>query len=301
MIVSWISSRELVSRILRNIKGVQAEYMDSILEWIPEALLKMKTQYSVGTRSYILPIINHQAVMPTRIEGLVSITYKGHRLQYNDRGNLIHHHPSSAGVSLFQSNIPINGPMTNIQYTSSGDVIPASTNSAFPRDSVDAYQEDYDGANDNAGYTQAGVLNYTNNPYPRDTGITPSIQDLNLPWHPDMWYKVHGKFLQTSLKYGEVKIWVQEQLADEEGYPFMPGNELAQDAIYRYCRMMLIEAGFEDKVFSHKTALDAWETSANRAIADMTFPTPGQVESSVYRHLDNFFPDGLESGNSGYY
>jgi len=36
MIVNWISSKEVVSRVMRNIKGVQAEYMDDILEWIPD-------------------------------------------------------------------------------------------------------------------------------------------------------------------------------------------------------------------------------------------------------------------------
>ena len=300
MIVNWISSKEVVSRVMRNIKGVQAEYMDDILEWIPEALLKMKTQYSVSSRAYILPIVNHQAIIPTRIEGLLGVTYKGHRLQYNDKGNMIPHHPSSAGYSLFQSNIPINGPMTNIQYSSSGDVIPAATNSAFPRDSVDMYKDDTD-SQPVDGYTDPNVLGYVNNPFPRDTGVPPSLQDLDLPWHPNAWYKINGKFLQTSLKYGEVKVWVQELPVDEESYPFIPDMELVKEAIYRYCRMMLIEAGFEDKVFSHDKAYLAWENAADRAITAMSFPTPDQVESSIHRHLDNFFPDGLESANSGYY
>ena len=39
------------------------------------------------------------------------------------------------------------------------------------------------------------------------------------------------------------------------GYPIVPDNEHVLEATcYRYCRMMLIEAGYEDKVMNYTMA-----------------------------------------------
>jgi len=251
MILSWISSKEVIGRILRNTKGVQAEYMDDILEWIPEALLKMKTVYSVESRSYKIELLNHQAKLPCRIEGLLCVSHHGQRLNYYDKGR-IEHHPESAGFSVFKSTLPI--------YTSSGDI--ADENVAASR-------------------------------FPRDF-----VEVLKSECHPDAWYKVNGKFLESSIKCGELTVWVQEIPKDEEGNPLVPDNEYYGEAIYRYCRMMLIEAGYEDKIISHRDAVAMWTDAAGKAISDTCFPTPDQVESSIHRHLDNFFPDGSEFNNS---
>ena len=137
MITNWTSSEEVVSRITRNMKGVQAEYMDSILEWIPEALLKMKTPYSVEARGHDVEIHHHQGRLPCRIEGLLCVLHNGHRLNYYDHGTR-HHHPDSADEGLlFQSIVPI--------YTSSGDISAEDVGrSHFPTDVIVAMKSHHD-------------------------------------------------------------------------------------------------------------------------------------------------------------
>lgn len=245
MILQWGTSGTVISRIYRNIKGIEAEYNDDILEWIPEALLKMKTKYSLEYKPYAIEVVQNQAKLPCKIEGLIGVSYKGRPMAYNDGHGTHKHHHNSAGVSLFQSLNPI--------YTSSGDISAGDEGrSHFPTDVIVMFDRDC--------------------------------------WE-EHWYKMNGRYLQTSVKEGWISVWVQDIPRDENYYPLIPTDEYVQEAIYRYCRMMLIEAGYEDKVFSHNTAAMAWEKAAGQAISAMTFPTPDQVEASIHRHLDNYFPD----------
>lgn len=244
MILSWTSSEPVVSRIMRNIKGIPAEYMDDILEWIPEAVSKMQTKYTLEYKDYDIQIEHHQGLLPCKIEGLMCVLYNGCQLSYYGEG-IRRYHPSSAAGKLFNSVVPI--------YTSSGDLSDGDTGrSKFPRDVIVAMDTDFDESN---------------------------------------WYRVNVKILQTSIECGCVKAWVQQIPKDESGYPLIPGNEHFLEAIYRYCRMMLIETGFEDKVMNIQMATHKWEDAKDRAIAAVCFPTPDQVKSSNERHLQNFFPD----------
>lgn len=246
MILQWTSSKIVVSRILRNTKGIGADYIDDILEWIPEAVLKMKTKYSLEARAYQVQIEHNQGMLPCKIEGLLCVLCNGYRLNYYDKGGNRPHHPNSAGL-LFKSAVPI--------YTSSGDISAGDEGrSKFPTDVIVAMDTDCD---------------------------------------PNNWYRVNGRYLETSVKCGTVTAWVQEVPKDIEGYPLIPDVENYLEAVYRYCRMMLIEAGYEDKIFNHAMAEAKWNDYAGKAIADTTFPTPDQVESSVHNHLDDFFPDSI--------
>ncbi|CAM6001148.1 unnamed protein product [Sphagnum balticum] len=87
---------------------------------------------------------------------------------------------------------------------------------------------------------------------------------------------MNGRYLQTSVREGWLTVWVQDIPRDEDYYPLIPTDEHVQEAVYRYCRMMLIEAGYEDKVFNHNMAVAAWDKASGQAISAMTFPTPGQ-------------------------
>lgn len=243
MILKWTSSKKVISRVLRNIKGMEAEYMDDLIEWIPEGLLKMKTNYSLEARRYPIQIEHYQGVLPTKIEGLLCVMYNGYRLNYYDKGGKREHHPDSAGL-LFQSINPI--------YTSSGELSQGDVGrSKFPTDVIVA---------------------------------------LDTSCDPEAYYRVNGRFIETSFDCGTIVAWVQELPKDEAGYPLIPDNEYVLEALYRYCRMMLIEAGYEDKVMNIGMATAKWEDAAGKAISDTCFPTPDQVESSVHRHLDDFFP-----------
>jgi hypothetical protein len=137
-------------------------------------------------------------------------------------------------------------------------------------------------------YTSSGDISQSDvgrSKFPVDVVVA-----MESPCDEHHWYKVNGRYLETSLECGCLHAWIQEIPKDAEGYPLIPDNEYVQEAIYRYVRLMLIEAGYEDRIIPHNQAKIDWSDAAGKAISDTCFPTPDQVQSSIERHLDNFFP-----------
>jgi hypothetical protein len=251
MITSWISSREVVSRVLRNIKGVEADYVDSIPEWIGEGVRKLKTKYSLKIRAIDVQLYFHVAKFKIPSESIMYVTCKRGKLRYWEgaelAGGIDHRHRGSWLENVFVSGVPI--------YSTTGD----------PIQSLD----DYTGGN----------------PFPRDI-----IEPLStMGWAEGEWWKMNGPDLQSSLKDEKLTIWYMSIPTDEQNFPIIPDNEYYMECLYWYNRMKLIEAGFEDKVFNHGMAQAEWEKWWARAIADVTYPTVSQMEEQIQRHL-NLFP-----------
>lgn len=251
MILNWTTSKVVISRIFRNIKGVEADYKDEITEWIAEAVVKMKTKYSLELKCKPLMIQFHQAKINFPGDTLCCITHRGGLLNYYPgqalNGNRTGARDKDFIRLLFQSRVPI--------YSTTGD----------PIQSLD----DYEGGN----------------PFPRDI-----IEGLNgvVPLH-DAWYRLNYTTLQTSFECGPVEVYYMGLPLDEDNFLMIPDVEEFHEAVYWYVRMKLIEAGFEDKVFNHTMAQAEWWKHSGMAISQITYPTPSQVEEQVARHL-NLFP-----------
>ena len=130
MILNWGPAEPVIARVLRNMKGVSADHMEDIKEWIAEAIGKMKTPYTVAITPNRIKVRNHRAKLPCKIQGLVLVEYHGRRLTIMEQGGQSHHHhKDSAGSDIFLSVNPI--------YTSSGDLTDVEDGrSKYPRDIV---------------------------------------------------------------------------------------------------------------------------------------------------------------------
>lgn len=243
MVVSWGTSEPVVSRIMRNMKGVEASYMEDIKEWIAEAIGKMKTPHTVIISPNKILVEGYRAKLPCKIDGLVSVAHEGCRIPYNANGRIVEHCNGSAGDTLFKSISPI--------YTTVGELTdPENGRSKFPRDFI--------------------------------------VRIAELPIDYSHWYKVSGKYLETDIQCGILWVFTSGLPKDENGFPLIPEVEEYEEAVYRYVRLMLIEAGYEDKVMSHATADQKWWTASGLAITAVSFPTPEEVAGSINRNVKLF-------------
>lgn len=81
MILQWTTSKRVLARIFRNIKGIPAEAMEDIPEWLAEAIGKLKTHHSLVLKHEPIEIKFYHGRLPCSAEILKGITYQGMRLR----------------------------------------------------------------------------------------------------------------------------------------------------------------------------------------------------------------------------
>lgn len=81
-IYKYVSVKPIIARIFRNTgKNIVAEYIDDILEWIPEGIAKMNTRYTLKPVALVVPIVGHVGVIPCDLVHLVAVEHEGRRLR----------------------------------------------------------------------------------------------------------------------------------------------------------------------------------------------------------------------------
>lgn len=99
------------------------------------------------------------------------------------------------------------------------------------------------------------------------------------PVHKEEYYFIDMGVLNTSFEDGEVKIYHQTVPVDSDNMPLIPDTQNYKQALYWYCRAMLIGAGYNDKLFTHQQCLEYFEVIyAPRALAEIRMPSPEQME-----------------------
>jgi len=161
--------------------------------------------------------------------------------------------------------------------------------------SLDAVE--YEGARLREGSTQAHVasmpsfltnIDGTSSVYITDTDVTIenhidsriSGSDIAaVSFGTSAFYKVQMDYIQTSFEEGNIKIYFHKMPVDVQGYPLIPGNENYKEALYWYMRAKLIEAGWQDPLFSWDKCFHMWEhIYAPRAINEIRYPSVDRME-----------------------
>lgn len=259
MIFNWTTSKVVVSRIFRNTKGIDSSYSDDLPEWVAEAVRKLKTKYSLQVQHKMVDIDFFQGKIDFPGESLICVEHHGYKLRYNNSDGK--EYPGNCNDD-FISNLFLS---VNPIYTAAGDLNDDTVpRSVFPRDII--------------------------------------VSLNNLGWHPELWYKLNYNKLQTNLRFEnplqypnqcpQLKVWYLGLPVDpdDNNFPMIPDVEEYLEAVYWYCRMKLIEAGYEDKVFNHGMAKTSWHEESGRAINAISYPTPDQVQASIERHCQLMFP-----------
>lgn len=244
MAYTTTSIKEILGMIVRNLDNKLPAYLiDSMLEWIPEAVEELRTPFTLDTRStpnvdcdgeYVTH--NHVVKLPC---GLVEV------LSVEDRhGNRIHRtgqemdteHPSIARSTSDDSARP-----TNFQtLTGYPDIVTGSD--AGP-------SVPWDGSNISA----------------INESTTAAAYDLKMD------------YLQTTEECMFVKIHYKALPIDKEGYPLIPNVREYKEALYWYVMKKLVATGFPHPVIpASMQGIDyceqKYETYAGRALGEIKMP-----------------------------
>lgn len=107
----------------------------------------------------------------------------------------------------------------------------------------------------------------------------------NMGVSSSQFYRPRYNKIETSIETGQLTIYYWTVPHDKEGLPVVPKNEDYHTALYWYCRMMMIGAGYEDPVFRYGDCEQRWELHAGRAIGQITYPTVDEKKRSIINNV----------------
>lgn len=241
MIIKWTSVGEVIARVTRNIKGVDADFLDDLPEWIAEAIFKMKTTYQLVLEEKTIDIRFHRANIPCKAEAIGAVVYQGRRMM--------------VGQQL--------GPLKGLGEQA--------------RD-----EQAFFSVIQNPGSTPLLEETDVNNwPY-----YLMTVEALNvMQVERNNTYRLKYNVIETTVLEGQITVYYWTVPHDECGLPLVPDNEDYKTAIYWYCRMMCIGAGFEDKVFKFDDCEVRWEKHAGRAINQISYPSVDEKKRNIQSNV----------------
>lgn len=103
-----------------------------------------------------------------------------------------------------------------------------------------------------------------------------------LPHHDAHYYEIEYGNILTDFPEGLVTVFFRRTPVDEDGMPLIPDNSNYKEALYWYVRGKMIGAGFDDTIVKMEQCDIKFEKFAGRAIAEIEYPSPDQMESRLH-------------------
>ena len=244
------SVKPVIAKIIRDVgkNNLDPAYIDSMLEWIPEAIGELQTDYEVVTLStpsygcegaYVTS--GHVKTLPKGLIYLRAVEDEyGRRIRLGTDESDLTNQTSRAHTG---ADGPFEGRATDFQADASeivGGITDEVTDTSVPWDGSDITQV-------NSQQTR-------------------------------VYYKLQGGCIQTSLESMFVKLHYDCLPTDKEGYPLVVDLTEYREAIYWYVMGKLIGAGFEHKVFKGLQGLtyvnQQFDEYAGLALGKIKTPTP---------------------------
>lgn len=122
-------------------------------------------------------------------------------------------------------------------------------------------------------------------------GIVGRIESL--PVNNSIGYRIAMGLFEFSVPNVEVEIHFWCLPTDTNGLPLIPDNAFYREALYWYVRTKLIGSGHYDPVYGRddRVCMERWELNAGRAIGQLDYPTPDEVQAGISASLHMVFPD----------
>lgn len=78
--IKWITSGEVMARVIRNTRLKDQSYITDLPEWLAEGIFKLKTRYQYILEHQCLPIDFYQVIAPCAAEAISAIVVDGQRI-----------------------------------------------------------------------------------------------------------------------------------------------------------------------------------------------------------------------------
>jgi hypothetical protein len=234
---SYISVDNILAKYHRDFRGLDVHESDAI-EWIGEALGFMKIPSAQEERIAFMEVKNHQAVLPNGLHYIIGIARDNHWVKTDPTTC-----PSEVATALAEV-AAITDPCTNTDAC--GNVIdcipvdcygrPLDKDFTYYTPYFDLQGEYYGWCSTNyyqEKYTPVRLANHSffNSLVCQD----PDMSDVyrNQSCH-DEYTIIEQSVLRFSFKEGYVAVAYLGQKVDDKGYPMIPDNEYARNAVTYY-------------------------------------------------------------------
>lgn len=107
------------------------------------------------------------------------------------------------------------------------------------------------------------------------------LQVTRLPLHDKHYYQIELGYILTDFPDGKITVHYRATPTDEKGLPLIPDNSNYKEALYWWVRGKMIGAGFDDAVVKMQECDEKWNIYAPRAMAEIDYPSPDQMEARV--------------------
>jgi hypothetical protein len=250
MIFKYTSVKEVMARVIDDVGGkLPSHYFDSMLEWIPQGIRMLETQYQLETKS---------------------------------TGNVSTPDGSDDPKAIFTCNHVAPIPSDLITLLAVEDEYGQRVRLGSAQ--IDATNQSDQYSTGSGGITDARVTNFK-----VDTSTYPPVpwtgEDLtisNLGAGTNMYYKIQGNMIQTSLEKAFIKLHYLALPSDQDGYLLVPDVEEYKQALGFYILRQLIGAGFKHPVWNGPQGWahydNQWEKYAARALGSIKYPTIDRME-----------------------
>jgi hypothetical protein len=254
MIYQTVSMQEVIARVVRNTGVQDSKFILPLDEWIPEAMGIMNLRQAVEKTYEDIEVHFHKAKMPCDLHSIEAVEWNGQNLLPSNSKRVVGAATRSFG---------------NKQVIQTTDVFKSVPTTYQVKHTTSSPGTIFDGT----------AVPYFCSQSSANCGTLKPCRDS--------WYQVEVPgYITTSFKKGWIRVHYKCVPTDEEGLPMIPDNENFKQALYWYCRGMMIGLGWDDPVY--KNNIEAllgekgkFETSAGRAVAEITYPTDGELELAV--------------------
>lgn len=288
MIYNSVSSKEIVSKVITDLKLQEEDYMVSdMIEWIGEALDSIGAirQYNVKVtgKEYepILTVSNYQARLPSDLMKPVLIQYSK----------------------------TIDGTYIPIKWNTNPIMMRGFETNTFATDSIAGENEIIYFTMDLMSLDFQAAVTLLNN----DPAFKAKINSIivsedcwksniseNDPDALSIKYTINNNYIKLNVEDGYIRMAYLSRPLDEDNYPLVPDLQSFRDALYWYVVMKIYYPKWalgriRDRVYDH--AEGKWRFFAKQAYAEGIMPDLGQLES-MKDQWNKLFPELYEFDSS---
>lgn len=118
------SVQNVIRRVIKMTRMTDTSYLDDMLDWIPEAIEKLQTKYTLIPKSEDVEIRNNVGDQPCNLQVLTAITYCGYRLREGSTDVDLQNSPENEERNKNEDDFTLFVPDTGgSEHTSNGSYI----------------------------------------------------------------------------------------------------------------------------------------------------------------------------------